>query len=53
MPMGSCGPVDKGVGLVMKFKVRIPKRSVVVLGRVPNLKMLLSTLENPAVLPAL
>ena len=33
--------VDKGNGLVIKFRVRIPKRSVVVLVRVFNLKMLL------------
>ena len=37
----SRGLVDKGVGLVMKFRVRIPRRSVVVLGSATNLKMLL------------
>ena len=35
------GLVDKGTGLVMKFRVRIPKRSVVVLRRASNLKILL------------
>ena len=44
--MGSSrGLVDKGVGLVMKFRVQIPKRSVVVLGRVSNLKCSCATSE--------
>ena len=38
---GSHGLVDKGVGLVMKFRVQIPKKLVVVLGRASNLKLLL------------
>ena len=33
--------MDKGAGLVMKFRVQISKRSVVVLGKASNLKMLL------------
>ena len=49
----SRGLADKGVGLVIKFRVRIPKRSVVVLGRASNLKCSCATLENPAVFPAL
>ena len=44
--------MDKGVGLVMKFRVRIPKRSMVVLGRASNLKMLLCYIGNPAVFVA-
>ena len=38
---------DKGVGLVMKFWVRIPKRSVLVLGRASNLKLLLCCITKP------
>ena len=49
----SRGLVDKSVGLVTKFRVRISKRSVVVLGRASNLKMLLCCIGNPAVLTAL
>ena len=39
--------MDKGVGLVMKFRVRIPQKSVVVLGRVTNLKMLMCYIRKP------
>ena len=43
----SCGLVEKGVGLFMKFRVQIPKRSVVVLGMTSNLKMRLSYIRKP------
>ena len=50
----SRGLADKGVGLVIKFRVRIPKRSVVVLEEGhPTLKCSCVTLENPAVLTVL
>ena len=39
--------MDKGVGLVMKFRVRIPKRSVVVLEKAFNHKMLLCYIRKP------
>ena len=42
----SRGLLDKGVGLVMKSRVWIPKRSVVVLGRASNLKLLLRYIET-------
>ena len=47
MQGGSRGLVDKGAGLVMKFRVRIPKRSLVVLGRASNLKLLLHYVRKP------
>ena len=37
----SCVLIVKGAGLVIKFRVRIPQRSLMVLGRAPNLEMLL------------
>ena len=43
----SNGLVDKGAGLVMKFRVRIPKKSVVVLGRASNHKILLCYIRKP------
>ena len=43
----SRGLVAKGVGVVIKFRVRIPKRSLVVLERAYNLKMLLCYLRKP------
>ena len=43
----SRGLVDKGAGLVMKFRVRIPKRLVVVLVWAYNLKMLLCYIRKP------
>ena len=45
--MSSCGLVDKDAGLVIKFRVRIPKKSLVVLGRAFNLKMILCYIGNP------
>ena len=49
--------VDKGAGHVMKFSVRIQQRSLVVLGRAFNLKMLRKTcsvasiVEDPSAAP--
>ena len=44
---GRRGLAYKGVGLVMKYKVRIPKKSLVVLGSASNLKMLLCYVRKP------
>ena len=39
--------MDKDAGLVIKVRVSIPQRSVVVLGRASNLKMLLCYDRKP------
>ena len=43
----SHGLEDKGAGVVIKFRVRIPQNSLVVLGSVSNLKMLLCYIRKP------
>ena len=49
----SHGLVDKQARLVIKFRVRFPQKSLVVLGRKSSLKIFLYYAKNPALLPAL
>ena len=47
MPRSSRGLVDKGAGLVLQFRVRISQKSLVMLGRASNFKMLLHYIRKP------